>query len=791
MSQPSAPEKTASREAGQSVSAGKCPFDHGQMKPAASAGCPFSAAAASFDPFDEPYQLDPASALRWFRDQEPVFYSDKMGHWIVSRYEDVKAIFRDNRIYSPANALEKVTPFAQEAQDVLMGHGYAMDRTLVNEDEPAHMDRRRALMGSFSVEELAHHEPMVRRLTRDYIDRFIDAGKADLVDQMLWELPLTVALHFLGVPEEDMDTLRKYSIAHTVNTWGRPSPEEQVAVAEAVGQFWRYAGQVLEKMRKEDSGEGWMGYALQRQKDIPEIVTDSYLHSMMMAGIVAAHETTAHASANALKLLLTHRTAWDQLCADPALIPNAVEECLRFSGSIVAWRRLATESTRIGNVEIPKGARLMVVMASANHDERHFENADELDIYRDNTTDHLSFGYGSHQCLGKNLARMEMRIFIEEFTKRLPHMRLVENQKFEGIPNISFHGPEHLWVEWDPERNPERAVPGIVDSHLPLKIGPPARADIYRHVIVTQVKEEADGVLGITLADPGGSKLPGWTPGAHIDVIAGDYVRKYSLCGILHNGHELRVAVLKEGSGRGGSAFIHQTVTEGMALKIRGPRNHFRLDETADDYLLIAGGIGITPIISMADRLKQLGKRYRIHYAGRSLQSMAFIERLTRDHLECVQFYSAEQGGRLQVSSLLDTAAAGTQLYACGPERLLTHLQEQVLCRPDLTLRIEHFSAALKPLDASTEKGFTVDLQDSGLTIQVAPEQTLLQALQAFNVDIPSDCGEGLCGSCEVRVAQGEVDHRDQVLTPSERQVNDRMMACCSRARTGRLVLKL
>ena len=118
------------------------------------------------------------------------------------------------------------------------------------------MPRRRVLMDPFTPEELKHHEPMVRRLAREYVDRFIDDGRADLVDQMLWEVPLTVALHFLGVPEEDMDTLRKYSIAHTVNTWGRPKPEEQVAVAHAVGNFWQFAGKVLDKMRAGPVGPG-------------------------------------------------------------------------------------------------------------------------------------------------------------------------------------------------------------------------------------------------------------------------------------------------------------------------------------------------------------------------------------------------------------------------------------------------------------------------------------------------------------------------------------------------------
>ncbi|MBX6768771.1 MAG: cytochrome P450, partial [Actinomadura rubrobrunea] len=194
-------------------------------------GRPVSADAAAFDPFGPEYLEDPAGALRWAREREPVFYSPELGYWVVTRYEDVKAVFRDNITFSPSIALEKITPFSDEANAVLKAHGYAMNRTLVNEDEPAHMLRRRALQEPFAPEQLAHHEELVRRLVREHVDRFIDAGKVDLVSEMLFEVPLTVALHFLGVPEEDMATLRRYSVAHTVNTWGRPSPEEQVAVA--------------------------------------------------------------------------------------------------------------------------------------------------------------------------------------------------------------------------------------------------------------------------------------------------------------------------------------------------------------------------------------------------------------------------------------------------------------------------------------------------------------------------------------------------------------------------------
>lgn len=770
-----------------------CPVAHGPLSSERTpTGCPVSQRAAGFDPFEDGYQQDPPEYVRWAREQEPIFYSPKLGYWVITRYAEIKAVFRDNIAFSPSNALEKITPTGEEANAVLASYGFALNRTLVNEDEPAHMPRRRALMDPFTPEALKHHEPMVRELARAYVDRFIDDGKADLVDQMLWEIPLTVALHFLGVPEEDMDTLRKYSIAHTVNTWGRPKPEEQVAVAHAVGNFWQYAGKVLDKMRQDPDAPGWMQYGIRKQALHPEVVTDSYLHSMMMAGIVAAHETTANATANAVKLLLQHPQVWRELCEDPGLIPNAVEECLRHNGSVAAWRRLVTRDTQLDGVDLPAGSRLLIVTSSANHDEGHFADADLFDIRRDNASDHLTFGYGSHQCMGKNLARMEMQIFLEEFTRRLPHMRLSE-QRFTYVPNTSFRGPEHLLVEWDPAANPERGNAGLRDVRVPVRIGEPSAHAIARPVVVQRVTPVAEGIVKLRLASPDGKPLPRWTAGSHIDVECGTpgLSRQYSLCGDPDEAGVFEIAVLHEPEGRGGSAWVHANVKPGDRLRIRGPRNHFRLDESLKKAIFIAGGIGITPVSAMARRAKALGMDYELHYSGRSRARMALLDELAALHGDRLHVHAADEGGRNDLQALLAQPVPGAQVYACGPRRMLDALEGCCAAWPEGALRVEHFESTLATLDPSKEHAFEVELKDSGLVLTVPPDQTLLSALRAANVDVQSDCEEGLCGSCEVRVLSGKVDHRDVVLTRPERDANTKMMACCSRACEGRLVLEL
>lgn len=754
-------------------------------------GCPISHDAAAFDVFEEDYLVNPHEALRWSREKEPVFYNPRLGYWVVTRYDDVKSIFRDNILFSPSIALEKITQAPPEAEEILKSYGYAMNRTLVNEDEPAHMERRRVLMDSFNLDKLEKHQGDIRNLTRIYMDRFINKGKADLVNEMFWEIPLMVALHFLGVSDEDIEQLREFSVAHTVNTWGKPSESEQLAVAHSVGKFWQAAGKILENMSKDPDGSGWMHHTIRQHKLYPEVVTSSYLHSMMMAILVAAHETTSNASANAIRLLLSTEGAWQELCTNANLIPNAVEECLRVEGSVVAWRRRATEQTKINGVKIPKDAKLLIVLASANHDERHFEDPDEVDLYRENTTDHLTFGYGSHQCMGKNIARMEMRIFIEEFTKRLPHLKLVEGQQYEYLPNTSFRGPSSLWVEWDPDKNPELYDPSILVKNHNFPIGSPLKDDLTRSLKVSNVYKECDDIVRLVLKSPSGHVLPKWSPGSHIDLIINGYNRKYSLCGQSESSNQYEIAILKEEEGRGASKYIYDNISMDDDVQIVGPKNHFRLDEQASSYILIAGGIGITPILAMADKLKSLGKKYKLHYAVRSIKGMTLVKRLHSDHVDNLSLYSKEDGDRMDLAEITGNIIEGTQIYACGPERLLFELEKRSNSWPDNTLHFERFVSRGENLSPENEHSFDVELKDSDITVQVRDDQTLLEALLAIGIDAPHDCKEGICGTCEVGVLKGEIDHRDEVLTAAEKNSQDRIMTCCSRAKGGKLTLAL
>jgi cytochrome P450 len=189
----------------------------------------------------------------------------------------------------------------------------------------------------------------------------------------------------------------------------------------------------------------------------PELFPESYIAGLLPNFLYAGHETTTSQSGNALRILLENPTQWQCLCADPSVIPNAVEECIRAVSSVIAWRRLTKTAVSIGGVEIPAGAKLLIYSGAANRDPEVFESPEQFDLARDNAKRHISFGYGAHLCIGAPLARMELKVMLEELARRLPHMRLVAEQSWSYSANTSFRGPERLLVEWEPELNP---VPG-------------------------------------------------------------------------------------------------------------------------------------------------------------------------------------------------------------------------------------------------------------------------------------------------------------------------------------------
>lgn len=310
---------------------------------------------------------------------------------------------------------------------------------------------------------------------------------------------------------------------------------------------------------------------------------------------------------------------------------------------------------------------------------------------------------------------------------------------------------------------------------------------------ITAIDDVADQVRAFTLEAADGSSLPEFSAGAHIDVLLENGLnRQYSLCSDPADTRHYRIAVLNEPEGRGGSAFMHQQLKAGDELQIHAPRNHFQLDTGADNYLLLAGGIGITPIMLMALELQQAGKQFTLHYLSRTPEQAAFHQWLETQFGAAVKFHYSygDAAKRLDIKALFAEQQVATQVYTCGSEPLLQAILDAAEALPLVEVFFERFSAA--PVDEnSVSESFEIEIASSGERLQVSEDQSILEVLQKAGHQIETMCKEGLCGSCEVELLEGEADHRDSVLTDAEKAEQNVLMVCCSRATSPCLKLDL
>ncbi len=314
-------------------------------------------------------------------------------------------------------------------------------------------------------------------------------------------------------------------------------------------------------------------------------------------------------------------------------------------------------------------------------------------------------------------------------------------------------------------------------------------------LVVESAELVAEDVVALTLVDPDGGALPPWTPGAHVDLIMRDgsgeeLVRQYSLCGDSAESRSIRVAVLKTPDSRGGSIFVHERLVTGATVRVRGPRNHFPLLASAR-YLFVGGGIGITPLLPMIVEAEASGADWHLYYGGRSLSSMAFRDELEH-YGDKVTLVPQDEAGILDLEAILGAAQPDTLVYSCGPEGLLSAVEERCAAGwPADALHLERFAAKAAEAPEGGERSFELVLASSGLTLTVPEDRSVFDVIQDAGISVLGSCHEGICGTCEQAVLDGDVDHRDSVLSESERAVNDAMMICVSRCFSDRLTLDL
>jgi ferredoxin-NADP reductase len=308
-----------------------------------------------------------------------------------------------------------------------------------------------------------------------------------------------------------------------------------------------------------------------------------------------------------------------------------------------------------------------------------------------------------------------------------------------------------------------------------------------QRLVVAERAQVASETISLTLRHPQGAPLPDWQPGAHIELLLDDeLMRTYSLCGDPADRTAWRIAVLRTADSRGGSQYVHDKLHPGVRLDVRGPRNNFPL-RPARRYLFVAGGIGITPLLPMTAAAEAAGARWRLLYGGRSRASMAFADQLAA-YGPRVLLRPQDEYGLLDLDAFLGEPDEDTLVYCCGPEPLLAALEKRCRAWRAEALQVERFRAQEQPAPGPA---FEVVCAQSGITVQVPPEHSVLSAVRAAGVDAPFSCAEGICGTCETEVLEGEPDHRDSVLSTEEREAGETMMICVSRAHGPRLVLDL
>ena len=726
------------------------------------------------------------------RDEAPVHFraSSAFGpYWSVTRYEDIVTVDKDFETFSAEPQIVIGNP--PEGLDVEM---------FIAMDPPRHDEQRGAVQGVVAPQNLDELEGLIRSRVQEVLDGLPVNEPFDWVDKVSIELTARMLATLLDFPYEER---RKLVYWTEVTAAGASATGGQADVDE----MWRAAAEMAksfsalwhDKAARLKAGEK-PGYDLITLMQVSEDTKDLINRPMEFLGnlillVVGGNDTTRNSMSGGVYALNQFPDQFDRLKADHSLVPKLVHEIIRWQTPLAYMRRIANKDTVLNGQFIRKGDKVVMWYASANRDERTFENPDDFVIGRPNGRNHLSFGIGVHRCMGARLAELQLRILWEELLARFEDIEVVEEPEF--VQSNFVRGYSKMTVTLTPiGQNPRsaRARRSTVAAAQPTRKG--SREGWISKTAETEVdlqvaarREVAEGVVELTLTHPAGAALPSWTAGAHIDLLLDpSLTRQYSLCGSTAAESSWKVGVLRDPESRGGSAYVHEKLAEGATVRVRGPRNHFPL-VSSPRYQFIAGGIGITPILAMIEAAEARGAEWSLLYCGRSRASMAFLDKFEDD--QRVTIWPSSESGRIDLASVLGTPQPGTEVYCCGPGGFLDAVEDACASWPDGSLHIERFAAKAVEASEHALDSFEVECARSGVTVTVAEGTSIFDAVEKAGVEVLGSCMEGICGTCECDVLEGTPDHRDSVLSKSDRERGDTIMTCVSRSQSTKLVLDL
>jgi cytochrome P450/nitrite reductase/ring-hydroxylating ferredoxin subunit len=411
------------------------------------ARCPFSGAARGidFNPTAPDQRECPFDLYRRAREEMPVFYSERFDLWVVTRYHDIVRVLKDPETFSSAQSLAVDSSLAPEVQAVL-DEGYPATPTMVTADPPVHTRFRELVGKAFTPRRVSVMEPRMREIASGLIDRFVNAGRAEIVKSFAYPFPMEVIAEILGVPSADMDRFKRWSDDMSAR-FGPLPLDRQIECARSEVGFQHYFAAMLEERRRHPRADFLTDLLNARVKG-ETLLNVSEMLSILKQLLIGGNETTTNLIGSAMLLLMENRDQYEALLADRALIANAIEEALRLDAPVQGLFRTAMRTVELGGVRIPKGAHLELLYASGNRDRARFDDPDRFEVRRADAFNHMAFGFGIHFCIGASLARLEGRVALETLLDRLPNLRLVPGQSLRHHEHFFLRGLERLELEW-------------------------------------------------------------------------------------------------------------------------------------------------------------------------------------------------------------------------------------------------------------------------------------------------------------------------------------------------------
>ena len=713
----------------------------------------------------------------------PDIFSEEAIRSPLPHYEAMRAL--GPVVFLEAQGVHAITRYAEARETLLRpdvfrsGRGVSLNETFnkglagntLNADGDDHRQRRMVGSRPLLPGALDEVKEKIQRAASRLVDQLCERRDFDAVHDLAQHLPLNIVKELVGLPDDKQDQMLDWAAA----SFDLMGPD-----SDRVKPAWDKIKEMREFIGNPDTEKrllpgGWAARLFRAGAE--GLLPPGRAAELMRDYIVPSLDTTIAATSYGIKLFAEHHEQWERLCAQPALASNAVEEIIRLASPVRGFSRSLESDYVLGGTALKAGERVFIVFASANRDPLKFPDPNRFDITRA-AHDHLGFGGGVHVCMGMHLARLEISSLLTALSQRVTQFKIT------GPLELAINNTIHAY---------KRMPVTIAIRAAGAAAGPSVQRDSHWIDVVVNARElVGEGIVSLKLKSSAGGALPSFEAGDHIDVqVRPGLVRQYSLCGDPAGAAEYRIGVLHDPKSRGGSAAVHERFELGSAIRISHPRNNFPLVEGASHSVLVAGGIGVTPLIAMALRLKALRSSFELHLCARNPSRAAFATELRSTIGDQVFFHFDEDGSdaALDLPKILRSRVSNWHLYLCGPGAFMDWVgaSARACGLAAENIHKEHFQAEI---DVEGDP-FTVVAARSGITVRVEPGATILDALTKAGVSVLNSCRSGVCGTCIADIIDGAADHRDMVLTDEEKALGKKIAVCCSRSRTSVLTLDL